>query len=639
MLNLVVYSKDRPAQLELLLRSLKRFWDGWEAISLSVVYTHSSDEFARGYERVRSLHPEPSYACELDYPRTFKQLTLGVVDGGNELTAFLVDDDVFRRPFSLRAPEVEALLRDPSLACVALRLAPGIDYTYALDRVTPPPALAADRSWAWAEGDGYWDYPMSLDGHIFRTAELLPLLAALDYSNPNSLESELALRPLAAPRGICPAEAVVVNIPANRVQDAFPNRCGDIPPGPLNARFLAGERIALDPIAAVANRGAHEEIAFAWEGGAPARVAVVLPCHDHGRFLREAVESVLAQTRPADEIVIVDDGSTDDSRTIARGLAAEHPTVRVVELPASGHPAHARNAGVRETQADYVLCLDADDLVSPGFLAACVAALDETGAGVAYGPQQDFGASSAYESHATPFDLALLARANYVGSASLFRRTAWEAVGGYDAAVGYEDWDFWLGCAAAGHRLVHVPDALWFHRVHDGPSVFAGHVRDDAEHKAQIVLKREHLYTEGQLAWARGVLAGDPAWSAATPPGVVPEVRVERPKAVPAAQPLAGGRLGILAFTEELLADAALLEVARGVLDEGFALLVCGPAELEPELRRHLGSTEALVPFRVSDPAALAPLRAAVVALLTQRSTAPELAGLPRLDGAQPVAA
>jgi hypothetical protein len=639
MLNLVVYSKDRPAQLELLLRSLKRYWDGWEAISLSVVYTYSSESFARGYERVRSLHPEPSYACEPDYPRTFKELTLGVVDAGNELTAFLVDDDVFRRPYSLRAPEIEALRRDPTLSCVALRLAPGIDYTYPLDRVTPPPPFGADRTWRWAEGDGYWNYPMSLDGHVFRTAEILPLLAALDYANPNSLESELASRPLTAPRGICPAEAVVVNIPANRVQDAFPNRCGDVPPGPLNARFLGGERIALAPIAAVANRGAHEEIAFAWEGGAPARVAVVIPCHDHGRFLREAVESVLAQTRPADEIVIVDDGSTDDSRAVARGLAAEQPTVRLVELPASGHPAHARNAGIRESQADYVLCLDADDRVSPGFLEACVAALDETGAGVAYGPQQDFGASSAYESHATPFDLALLARANYVGSASLFRRTAWEAAGGYDASVGYEDWDFWLGCAAAGERLVHVPDALWFHRVHDGPSVFAGHVRDDPQHKARIVLKREQLYTEGQIAWARGVLAGDPAWAAATPPGVVPDVQRTRPADVPAAQPLAGGRLGILAFGDELLTEGGLLEVARGVLDEGFALVVCGPAELERQLRDRLGSTDALVPLRVTDPAALAPLRAAVVALLTRRGTPPGFAGLPRLDGAHPVAA
>ena len=891
-MNLVVYSKDRPAQLELLLRSLKRYWNGWETLALTVVYTYSSDGFARGYERVLELHPEPAYVCERDDARSFKELTLAVIDPDVELTAFLVDDDVFRRPFSLEAPEIEALRRDPSLACVALRLAPHVDYTYPLDRLTPP-RLDADRTWAWAEGDGYWDYPMSLDGHVFRTAELLPLLRELDFKNPNTLENELALRPLAAPRGICPAEAVVVNIPANRVQSAFPNRCGDVPPEALNVHFRSGALLALEPIAAVVNRGAHEEIPFAWERTSAPTVSVVIPCHNHGRFLAEAVGSVLEQSRPADEILIVDDGSTDDSREVARALAAQHPTVRVLEQPASGHPAHARNAGVRATSGDYVLCLDADDRLSPGFLAACVAGLEQTGGSVAYGPQQDFGTSSAYEAHAVHFDLAMLARCNFVGSASLFRRSAWEDAGGYDASVGYEDWDFWVGCAAAGHLFLHVPDALWFHRNHDGASVFAQHTRDDARIKARIVLKRPQLYTEGQLAWARGVLDGDPGWtSLAAPVGIVPtvngvpqrhegpavsvivpthnrpeqlretlesiaaqtfrdfevlvvndagtdvrdvvesfadrmavtylaheqnrqlaasrntgiraargryiaylddddvfypnhletlvgalaatgarvayadavrarvgadgtvardvpysfdfsrdrflfanyipvncivherscldevglfdeelatpledwelwirlsqatdfvhvpqvtcEVReadsgrittnverfvINRQKIVdkhaalvanrpdlvelqrqylgvvpsvpapPAAQPLAGDRIGVLAFSDELLADPALLTVAQGILDEGFALVACGPAELEQALRSHLGRTDALIPLRVTDPAALVPLTAGVAMVLTRRSLPAALAGVQRLDAGLPAPA
>jgi glycosyltransferase involved in cell wall biosynthesis len=109
--------------------------------------------------------------------------------------------------------------------------------------------------------------------------------------------------------------------------------------------------------------------------GAP-RVSVVMPAYNAGRYIREAVASVLGQTEGDLELVVVDDGSTDDTAAIAATLGAADPRVRLVQQPNSGKPAIARNRGIRESRGEIVCFLDADDVWRPEKLAACLAVLD-----------------------------------------------------------------------------------------------------------------------------------------------------------------------------------------------------------------------------------------------------------------------
>jgi glycosyltransferase involved in cell wall biosynthesis len=85
-------------------------------------------------------------------------------------------------------------------------------------------------------------------------------------------------------------------------------------------------------------------------------IAVIIPCYNYGRFLACAIDSCLGQTRPPDEILVVDDGSTDETATVC----ARYPQVRYLQKK-NGGPSSARNLGVVATQCKYILFLDADD--------------------------------------------------------------------------------------------------------------------------------------------------------------------------------------------------------------------------------------------------------------------------------------
>jgi hypothetical protein len=114
----------------------------------------------------------------------------------------------------------------------------------------------------------------------------------------------------------------------------------------------------------------NNEVSHAGPGisGAGATVAVIIPTFNHARFLAEAIMSVLAQTRPPEEIMVVDDGSTDDPANVV----AQFPTVQFIRQDNRGVSA-ARNKGLRSCMTSHVIFLDADDRLLPTAIEAGLA--------------------------------------------------------------------------------------------------------------------------------------------------------------------------------------------------------------------------------------------------------------------------
>ncbi|MBI3694166.1 MAG: glycosyltransferase, partial [Acidobacteria bacterium] len=195
-------------------------------------------------------------------------------------------------------------------------------------------------------------------------------------------------------------------------------------------------------------------------------VSVVIPCYNPTRFLRETLASVRAQTAPPVEIILVNDGTDQpESLRVLESVASE--VTRVIEQPNLGLAA-ARNTGFAVASGDYVLPLDADDHIEPGFLAETAAALEaHPEAGFVYTDYRVFG-ETRYVERLGDYNLYHLLDRNICIYASLIRRADWEAAGGYDPSMrlGYEDWEFWLRLAERGRYGCHLPRVLFHYRKH-----------------------------------------------------------------------------------------------------------------------------------------------------------------------------
>lgn len=241
--------------------------------------------------------------------------------------------------------------------------------------------------------------------------------------------------------------------------------------------------------------------------------SVVIPCFNSSAFLRETVESVLAQTLTDLEIVLVDDGSTDDTRACIDELIARHPERAMASSfgPNVG-VAGARNRGIGLARGRYILPVDADDLIAPTMAAACAEVLErQPEVAVVFPDREDFGALTGTFASGR-FELARLKYFNQLPYASMFRRRVWEATGGYRVNVnGFDDWDFWIAAAARGFRGHHLPCPHLRHRRHQG-SQLAGAMSRYESLFATIILNNQTVYAPDEIAAARSFLAtGEPA--------------------------------------------------------------------------------------------------------------------------------
>jgi glycosyltransferase involved in cell wall biosynthesis len=199
-------------------------------------------------------------------------------------------------------------------------------------------------------------------------------------------------------------------------------------------------------------------------------VSIVVLCHNYGRFLAEAVESALAQNYPHLELIVIDDGSTDDSLEVA---SRYQDRAKVLTQPNQGL-ARTCNRGAREAAGEYFLFLSADDRLEPTYVSELGAALRRTPeASFAYCAAQLFGAESGV-APARPFSAFSLIRGrNYINGSALTRRADYLAAGGYPEDLGegaFDDWDFWLTMVERGHRGTYVPKPLLVWRRHEGGS-------------------------------------------------------------------------------------------------------------------------------------------------------------------------
>lgn len=208
------------------------------------------------------------------------------------------------------------------------------------------------------------------------------------------------------------------------------------------------------------------------------KVSIIIPCYNYGRYLGEAIESAQCQIYKNIEIIVVNDGSTDNTVEVANS----YNVVLINTMNRS--VSHARNIGIKKATGKYIVCLDADDKLHSEYIATLIPFMksyDIVGTWA-----ELFGDRRGILTYSDVKEVthAMLRQKNYVHTSAMFKKSLFKNYGGFDEQLvkGYEDWEYWRRLAANGASIMIYHRALLYYRKH-------GSTRNDIarKHSAELV--------------------------------------------------------------------------------------------------------------------------------------------------------
>lgn len=192
-----------------------------------------------------------------------------------------------------------------------------------------------------------------------------------------------------------------------------------------------------------------------------AKVSIIIPCWNQAQYLPEAIESALNQTYEDIEVLVINDGSPDNTLEVA----SKYP-VKIINQVNKGL-ASARNAGIINMRGQYLLPLDADDILLPDCVKELVRVAKATNADIIAPSFQTFGLAQETVTLMASPTIDDFRVANRIGYFSMIKRTALQEVGGYSPKMveGYEDYHLWFNLLSRGKSIVTIPQTLVLYRT------------------------------------------------------------------------------------------------------------------------------------------------------------------------------
>ena len=237
-------------------------------------------------------------------------------------------------------------------------------------------------------------------------------------------------------------------------------------------------------------------------------VSIIVPAYNAEAYLAETLDALLAEGYPETEIIVVNDGSRDGTLSVASDFASRSERLKVIDQP-NGGVCRARNRGIAEARGKYILPVDADDLIFPGFIAWAVSVMEADSEVKAVIPKAEFFGAKSGPWRLPPFSLQLLARKNMIPATALYRKADWERVGGYyEELQAREDWEFWIHVLKDGGKVVTSPELGLRYRIHEASKRLA-----DRRLKYQIIDALNERHPEFFQRMLGGPLRHQRSWS------------------------------------------------------------------------------------------------------------------------------
>jgi len=262
MINAIIFSYNRPIQLRLLLESIERH--AKDIFNINIIYKNSGKEFEQGYNQLKdeNILSNIKWIEEID----FKQDVLNTFDKNYDHTCFFTDDDILY--FPIKEDVIDLL--DDDVFCFSLRL--GLNTTYCYTMNTDNKLHGIEKigedfiKWNWSKSYMDYGYPLSVDGHIFRTTEIMKMVKKTPFHNPNTLEGNLQMFDnFPKEFMVAYSHSALVNSPTNIVNETHPNRKGDshaVSVKELNDKYLDGWVIDYSLIDFSDIKGCYQELEF-----------------------------------------------------------------------------------------------------------------------------------------------------------------------------------------------------------------------------------------------------------------------------------------------------------------------------------------------------------------------------------------
>lgn len=200
-------------------------------------------------------------------------------------------------------------------------------------------------------------------------------------------------------------------------------------------------------------------------------LSVIVPSYNMEKYLADAIESVLAQTYTEWEMIIVDDGSTDISASIAREYAEKDGRIKYIYQDNAG-PSAARNHGVKESTGKYLFFFDGDDKITPEYLQLGVSYMEGHQECTFFSTDVEYFGGKTGSAYNRFSNYKNLLCENSLCCCGLIRRTDFERIGGFDENMkGIEDWELFIRLLYKHDNVYIYPKPMFFYRIGNSNSI------------------------------------------------------------------------------------------------------------------------------------------------------------------------